>query len=73
MKIVADESVDKQIVERLRADGHTVLSIAECDAGTEDEVVLRHSNRENAILLTAGKDFGDLVFRQRRLHTLESY
>ena len=29
MKIVADESVDKQIVDRLRADGHDVVFIAE--------------------------------------------
>ena len=31
MKIVADESLDKQIVDRLRANGHDVLFIAEHD------------------------------------------
>ena len=29
MKIVADENVDKQIVDRLRADRHTISFIAE--------------------------------------------
>ena len=43
MKIVADESVDKQIVDRLRASGHTVLSIAELDPGIKDETVLSRS------------------------------
>ena len=35
MNIVADENVDKQIVDRLRADGHDVLYIAELDPGIQ--------------------------------------
>jgi predicted nuclease of predicted toxin-antitoxin system len=45
------------------------LFVAELDPGIDDETVLGHSRRENAILLTADKDFGDLVFRQHLLHT----
>ena len=41
MKIVADESVDKQIVERLRDDGHDVLYVAELDPGIGDELLVR--------------------------------
>ena len=67
--ILADESVDGQIVERLRADGHSVLYVAEFDAGIDDEVVLLKSRETNAVLLTADKDFGELVFRQRLLHS----
>ena len=52
MNIVADESVDKQIVERLRVDGHDVLFIAELDPGIDDETVLGHSRQANAVLLT---------------------
>ena len=69
MKIVADESVDKQIVDRLRASGHTVLSIAELDPGIKDETVLSRSREMGALLITADKDFGELVFRQRLVHT----
>jgi predicted nuclease of predicted toxin-antitoxin system len=65
VKIVADESVDKQIVDRLRADGHEVLFVAELDPGIDDEEVLLRSRQATAILLTADKDFGELVFRQR--------
>lgn len=67
MKIVADESVDRQIVERLRIDGHHVVYIAEMQAGIADDAVLDVANREDAPLLTADLDFGDLVFRQRLL------
>ncbi len=43
MKIVADENVDKQIVDRLRAAGHNVLYIAELDPGIDDDAVLAKS------------------------------
>ena len=62
MKIVADESVDRQIVDRLRADGHEVLFVAELDPGIDDETVLLRSRQSSAILLTADKGFGELVF-----------
>ena len=68
MKIVADENVDKQIVDRLRANGHEVLFVAEIDPGIDDEAVLLRSRQTNAILVTADKDFGELVFRQRLVH-----
>jgi predicted nuclease of predicted toxin-antitoxin system len=68
VKIVADENVDKEIVDRLRADGHNVLYIAEENAGIDDRNILDRSLRTGSVLLTADKDFGDLVFRQRLLH-----
>jgi predicted nuclease of predicted toxin-antitoxin system len=68
VKIVADENVDQQIVDRLRAAGHEVLFVAELDPGIDDEAVLLRSRQTNAILLTADKDFGELVFRQRLVH-----
>lgn len=68
MNFVADESVDRHIVERLREDGHRVWYIAEMEPGISDDVVLALANRENALLLTADKDFGEIAFRQR-LHT----
>lgn len=64
MNFVADESIDLQIVERLRADGHTVIYIAEMDPGISDEDVFRLANQQSAILITADKDFGELVFRK---------
>jgi predicted nuclease of predicted toxin-antitoxin system len=69
LTIVADENVDKQIVDRLRADGHNVLYIAELDPGIDDDAVLAKSRQSGAVLLTADKDFGELVFRQHLLHS----
>jgi predicted nuclease of predicted toxin-antitoxin system len=64
MNFLADESVDRQIVDRLRQESHVVLYVAEMEPGISDETVLNRANQEEAILLTADKDFGELVFRQ---------
>lgn len=66
MKIVADEGVDRQIVERLRRENHEVLYVAELAPGISDDEVLRSANQRDAVLLTADKDFGELVFRLNR-------
>jgi predicted nuclease of predicted toxin-antitoxin system len=67
VNLLADESIDRQIVERLRQDGHRVPFVAEMEPGISDNVVLDHANQDGAMLLTADKDFGELVFRQHRI------
>ncbi|MBI4789433.1 MAG: DUF5615 family PIN-like protein [Chloroflexi bacterium] len=61
MNFFADESVDRQIVDRLRQDSHHVPSVAEMEAGISDDVVLGRANQEQSVSLTADKDFGELV------------
>lgn len=68
MKLVADESVEGPTVYALRAAGHKVLFVAEMSPGIADRAVLEIARREDAILLTADKDFGELVFRSREAH-----
>ena len=65
MTFLADEGVDRQIVERLRLDGHRVAYVAEMSPGIVDEAVLMESRISASVLITADKDFGELVFRQR--------
>ena len=66
MTFLADEGVDRQIVERLRVDGHQVAYVAEMSPGIMDEVVLMESRSSASVLITADKDFGELVFRRRQ-------
>jgi predicted nuclease of predicted toxin-antitoxin system len=63
MKILADESVDRPIVERLRMSGHDVDYIAEIEPSISDREVLEAANKTRALLLTADKDFGELIYR----------
>jgi predicted nuclease of predicted toxin-antitoxin system len=67
MNLVADEGVDRQIVEQLRQDGHDVAYIAELAPSISDDEVLQQANDRHALLVTADKDFGELVFRLNRV------
>lgn len=69
MNLLADEGVDRAVVERLRREGHDVLYMAELSPSLPDEDVLQQANERGALLVTADKDFGELVFRQRRVHS----
>lgn len=68
MILVADEGVDRSVVERLRQEGHEVVYVAELSPGITDEEVLREANVRGALLVTADKDFGELVYRQDLIH-----
>jgi predicted nuclease of predicted toxin-antitoxin system len=68
MNLLIDESVDRQVVEKLRQDGHNVVYISDLDPGISDEVVLSTANSTRALLVTADKDFGELVFRRQQVN-----
>ena len=68
MNLLADEGIDRAVVERLRQAGHTVAWIAELSPSISDDAVLQQANDLNALLITADKDFGELIHRQRRIH-----
>ena len=68
MNFLADEGVESEIVETLRAQGHDVLYVLEMSPGISDSEVLDLANLASSILITSDKDFGELVFRQQRIH-----
>jgi predicted nuclease of predicted toxin-antitoxin system len=67
--ILADENVDKPVVDSLRTRGYSVLYVAEFSPGLPDPQVLSKSHELGAVLLTADKDFGELIFRRGQLHS----
>jgi predicted RNase H-like HicB family nuclease/predicted nuclease of predicted toxin-antitoxin system len=67
VRLLADEGVDAATVARLRLDGHDVTYVAELAPGITDDGVLVLANGEGRVLLTIDKDFGELVFRLRRV------
>jgi predicted nuclease of predicted toxin-antitoxin system len=62
VRFLADESCDFSVVRALRATGHDVLAVAELASGSDDAMVMEMASRENRILLTEDKDFGQLVY-----------
>lgn len=69
MRFLADEGIDRPVVAALRDQGHDVLFVAETHPGVDDNTVLSLANQEDRILMTRDKDFGELVFRLKKVHT----
>ena len=68
MKIVADESVDFGIIRSLRQRNIDVLSISEDSSGIKDEEVLAIAVKNQGLLITEDKDFGELTYRIKLDH-----
>ena len=66
MKFLADESLELRIVQALRLAGFDILSISEKCPSVSDSTVLNLCQREKRILITNDKDFGELVFFEKR-------
>ena len=68
--IVADESVDHNVVIILRDAGFTVYSITETNPSISDAAVLKIAVKNKSLLLTEDKDkdFGELVYRFNMKH-----
>lgn len=69
MRFLADEGVDKGIVDGLRALNYDVWYVAEQEPSIDDELVLSKAKDEERILITRDKDFGELVFRLNKAHS----
>ena len=65
MKILADENVERPIMDYLRGVGHDVLYAAEVFASTPDPEVLSRALAEQRIVLSNDLDFGDLIFHRK--------
>ena len=66
MKLLADESVPRLCVDRLREAGHDVQYVAETIPSTSDPDVLQQAGLEARILITEDRDFGTLVYGLRK-------
>ncbi|MEX0670140.1 MAG: DUF5615 family PIN-like protein [Pirellulales bacterium] len=60
--------MDGLIIDAVRDDRHDVRWMAEELGGTKDSIVLEAAVLDARILITKDKDFGELVYRQRRHH-----
>ena len=63
-RLLADQDVPSAVVAALRQQGHDVAWIAEDAPGSLDPEVLARAQRENRVLVTFDKDFGELAFRR---------
>jgi predicted nuclease of predicted toxin-antitoxin system len=66
VRILADENVEQLIIERLRADGYTVIAVQVESRGETDLPILERAVTKNLLLLTADLDFGEYIFRDHQ-------
>jgi predicted nuclease of predicted toxin-antitoxin system len=65
MRLLANENFPGDAVTALRQHGHDVAWIRTDSPGVSDIEVLERAQRENRIVITFDKDFGELAFRLR--------
>jgi predicted nuclease of predicted toxin-antitoxin system len=69
VKFLADVNVEKAIVDLIAGCGYDIKWIPDYDCQMRDEDLLELANHEKRTLITNDKDFGELVFLQKRLST----
>lgn len=68
MRFIVDECTGPAVAKWLRGKDHEVFSVFDEAQGIEDDNVLSKAFDENWILITNDKDFGEMIFRERRQH-----
>lgn len=69
MRFLLDESADFRLGRYLETLGHDVTAISrDYPQALEDQEVLAIAVREERILITRDRDFGELIFRQQQVH-----
>jgi predicted nuclease of predicted toxin-antitoxin system len=63
MRFLADENIPGDAVAELEAAGHDVVSVRAVAPGSKDADILALAVREERIILTFDKDFGELAWR----------
>ena len=67
MRFLADENVEKAVVDILQSLGFDVLYAREKLKGVPDDELIDIANQEGRILITNDKDFGELVYLQKKI------
>jgi predicted nuclease of predicted toxin-antitoxin system len=68
MRFMVDESTGAAVVEYLRRSGHDVLAVGEAMPQADDRDIIARAARDERVLITNDKDFGELVFRSGWVH-----
>ncbi len=64
-RFLADENIPLEVVDGLRERKIDIKSVSLLSPGAEDIDVLGMARRQNRVLLTFDKDFGELVFKHK--------
>ena len=68
MKFLVDECVGPTVAKWLKQNDYDVVSIYDDVPGIDDNAVLNKAFTQDRILITCDKDFGEMIFKNKRPH-----
>lgn len=68
MRFIVDECTGDKVANWLREQGFETYSVYAEQRGADDEWVIEKAEKENYIIITNDKDFGELVFKKKKEH-----
>jgi len=68
LKFIVDECTGSNVAGWLKQKGFEIYDVYAENKGADDEWILEKSFKENYIVITNDKDFGELVFRKGKGH-----
>ena len=68
MRFIVDECTGPAVAKWLRELEHDVFSVYDDSRGLDDESILQKAAEDERILITNDKDFGELIFKDRKIH-----
>jgi predicted nuclease of predicted toxin-antitoxin system len=67
IKFLADVNIEKPLVDYLLKQGYDIKWVPDYNCEMPDEDLLQMTNQEKRIFITNDKDFGDLIFLQKKV------
>lgn len=69
MRILVDVSAGRTVAQTIRSLGHDSIFVSDVDARMADDQILSWAAREDRLLVTMDKDFGELIYRSGQFHS----
>ena len=68
MRFIVDECTGPNVANWISDNGYEVYSVYVQNRGMKDEDILEKANIENWIIITNDKGFGEMIFKNKKLH-----
>ena len=65
-KFLADENIPLDVVQQLQKDDINIISQSIINPGTDDNQILSYALKEQRVIITFDKDFGELIFKTQK-------
>ena len=68
MKFLIDECIGREVFNWFVLQRYDALFVRDLYRGADDDWVLEKAVQEHRVLVTCDKDFGDMIFRDQKIH-----